>query len=208
MTISAGFPNRTCGRISALCAVFTAAALAADPTLTIYNQNFAVIRADPPARSEAGQQQRPFFRRDRAGGAGLGDSARPDRAAGCSGAGTKLPQRSHIAGAAAQPLRRQDHRFRGAQPGRHHRDRQRQNRAQRICAALPGDEPLRSRNMPPTRWAWRRAARGSRSSRWAESCNSCCRGSRFFRRWATTRFSSRRSIGSSTPRSRPGSTPN
>src|SRR5580700_8542278 len=33
-----------CGRIAALCTCFTASVLGADPALTIYNQNFAVIR--------------------------------------------------------------------------------------------------------------------------------------------------------------------
>ena len=34
----------TCGRIAALCICFTVLALGADPALTIYNQNFAVVR--------------------------------------------------------------------------------------------------------------------------------------------------------------------
>lgn len=44
----------TCGRIAALCAGFTALAFAADPALTIYNQNFAVIRETIPLDLKAG----------------------------------------------------------------------------------------------------------------------------------------------------------
>jgi hypothetical protein len=33
----------TCGRFGALCTCFTALVMGADPALTIYNQNFAVI---------------------------------------------------------------------------------------------------------------------------------------------------------------------
>ncbi len=43
-----------CGRLTALCACFTALALAADPALTIYNQNFAVIRETLPLDLKAG----------------------------------------------------------------------------------------------------------------------------------------------------------
>src|SRR5664279_4876341 len=44
----------TCGRLAALCAGFTALAWAADPALTIYNQNFAVIRETLPLDLKAG----------------------------------------------------------------------------------------------------------------------------------------------------------
>ncbi|MGD0778112.1 MAG: hypothetical protein ABSC05_35460, partial [Candidatus Solibacter sp.] len=44
----------TCGRIAALCACFTAMLLGADPALTIYNQNFAVIRETLPLDLKAG----------------------------------------------------------------------------------------------------------------------------------------------------------
>jgi len=44
----------TCGRIAALCTYFTGMALAADPALTIYNQNFAVIRETLPLDLKAG----------------------------------------------------------------------------------------------------------------------------------------------------------
>src|SRR5438067_1579655 len=43
-----------CGRLAALCAGFTAAAMGADPALTIYNQNFAVIRESLPLDLKAG----------------------------------------------------------------------------------------------------------------------------------------------------------
>ncbi len=43
-----------CGRIAALCAGFTALAFSADPALTIYNQNFAVIRETLPLDLKAG----------------------------------------------------------------------------------------------------------------------------------------------------------
>jgi hypothetical protein len=45
-------PNR-CGRAAALCALITAA-WAADPALTIYNQNFAVVRESLPLDLKAG----------------------------------------------------------------------------------------------------------------------------------------------------------
>src|SRR5450759_2890107 len=44
----------TCGRVAALCAVFTGLVLGADPALTIYNQNFAVIRETLPLDLKAG----------------------------------------------------------------------------------------------------------------------------------------------------------
>src|SRR5450759_3037289 len=44
----------TCGRVAALCAGFTALVLGADPALTIYNQNFAVIRETLPLDLKAG----------------------------------------------------------------------------------------------------------------------------------------------------------
>ncbi len=44
----------TCGQMAALCAGFTALAWGADPALTIYNQNFAVIRQTLPLDLKAG----------------------------------------------------------------------------------------------------------------------------------------------------------
>src|ERR1035438_6795464 len=44
----------TFGRLAALCAGFTALVLGADPALTIYNQNFAVIRETLPLDLKAG----------------------------------------------------------------------------------------------------------------------------------------------------------
>jgi hypothetical protein len=44
----------TCGRMAALCAYVTAMAWGADPALTIYNQNFAVIRETLPLDLKAG----------------------------------------------------------------------------------------------------------------------------------------------------------
>jgi hypothetical protein len=44
----------TCGRVAALCAYVTALAWGADPALTIYNQNFAVIRETLPLDLKAG----------------------------------------------------------------------------------------------------------------------------------------------------------
>ena len=46
--------TRACGRIAALCICFTASVLGADPALTIYNQNFAVIREILPLDLKAG----------------------------------------------------------------------------------------------------------------------------------------------------------
>jgi hypothetical protein len=43
-----------CGRTAALCACFTTLAFAADPALTIYNQNFAVVRETLPLDLRAG----------------------------------------------------------------------------------------------------------------------------------------------------------
>ena len=42
------------GRITSLCAFFAASAIAADPALTIYNQNFAVVRETLPLDLKAG----------------------------------------------------------------------------------------------------------------------------------------------------------
>jgi hypothetical protein len=44
----------TCGRLAALCAYVTALTWGADPALTIYNQNFAVIRETLPLDLQAG----------------------------------------------------------------------------------------------------------------------------------------------------------
>jgi len=44
----------TCGRLAALCAYFTPLLFSADPALTIYNQNFAVIRETLPLDLKAG----------------------------------------------------------------------------------------------------------------------------------------------------------
>jgi hypothetical protein len=44
----------TCGRLAALCTYVTALAWGADPALTIYNQNFAVIRETLPLDLKAG----------------------------------------------------------------------------------------------------------------------------------------------------------
>jgi hypothetical protein len=48
------FLKRACGRLAALCAGFAALGLAADPAITIYNQNFAVIRETLPLDLKAG----------------------------------------------------------------------------------------------------------------------------------------------------------
>jgi hypothetical protein len=45
---------RACGRLAPLCACFTALLFGADPALTIYNQNFAVIRDTLPLDLKAG----------------------------------------------------------------------------------------------------------------------------------------------------------
>jgi hypothetical protein len=45
---------RKCGRVAALCACFTAVTPGADPALTIYNQNFAVVRETLPLDLKAG----------------------------------------------------------------------------------------------------------------------------------------------------------
>ena len=44
----------TCARLAALCTYFTALAFGADPALTIYNQNFAVVREILPLDLKAG----------------------------------------------------------------------------------------------------------------------------------------------------------
>ncbi len=44
----------TCGRLAALCACFIALVWGADPALTIYNQNFAVVRETLPLDLKAG----------------------------------------------------------------------------------------------------------------------------------------------------------
>src|ERR1035437_3875642 len=44
----------TCGRLAALGAVFTVLVLGADPALTIYNQNFGVVRETLPLDLKAG----------------------------------------------------------------------------------------------------------------------------------------------------------
>jgi hypothetical protein len=49
-----------CARVAALCACFTALAWAADPALTIYNQNFAVIRETLPLDLKAGNNTARF----------------------------------------------------------------------------------------------------------------------------------------------------
>ncbi len=46
--------TRTCGRLAGLCVCFTALIFGADPALTIYNQNFAVIRETLPLDLKAG----------------------------------------------------------------------------------------------------------------------------------------------------------
>ena len=46
--------TRACGRTAALCAAFTSLAWGADPAITIYNQNFAVIRETLPLDLKAG----------------------------------------------------------------------------------------------------------------------------------------------------------
>jgi hypothetical protein len=43
-----------CGKLAALCACFAALAWGADPALTIYNQNFAVVRETLPLDLQAG----------------------------------------------------------------------------------------------------------------------------------------------------------
>src|SRR5664280_912489 len=50
----------TCGRLAALCAGCTALVLGADPALTIYNQNFAVVRETLPLDLKAGNNSVPF----------------------------------------------------------------------------------------------------------------------------------------------------
>ena len=104
------------------------------------------LRSDsrnPAARSENGEQHRALLRRHRTGRAGLGDPARPLGAPGGGRGGTELPQRSGVAGPAAQSVRRQDHRILSAQSGWEQQHCQRAHRAQRLRPALPGHEPLR-----------------------------------------------------------------
>ncbi len=91
-----------------LCALLTLVAAAADPALTIYNQDFAVVRETLPLDLQAGSNTIRFsgatahlepdsvILRDPTG------QARP------ADPGTELPRRSHFAGTAAESLRRED----------------------------------------------------------------------------------------------------
>jgi hypothetical protein len=49
--------TRVCGRVAALCVGFTLLSWGADPALTIYNQNFAVVRESLPLDLKAGNNQ-------------------------------------------------------------------------------------------------------------------------------------------------------
>ncbi len=75
---------------------------------------------NPAAGSEGGQQHRALLRRHGACGAGFRNLARSVRQAARAGAGAELPQRSRIARAPAQPVRRQNHRVRRSTSGRQH----------------------------------------------------------------------------------------
>jgi hypothetical protein len=52
--MQAFFSMRTCGRLAALCTYFTPLLFSADPAITIYNQNFAVIRETLPLDLKTG----------------------------------------------------------------------------------------------------------------------------------------------------------
>src|SRR5262249_50296746 len=51
---------RACGRLATMCAGFTVAAPGGDPALTVYNQNFAVVREALPVDLKAGNNSLSF----------------------------------------------------------------------------------------------------------------------------------------------------
>ena len=130
------------GRLAAVCACFTSLALGADPALTIYNQNFAVIRETLPLDLKAGNNTVRF--------SGATAHVEPDSVILRDPAGRR-PCRCWSRTTATTPCRKSacsictkarpsssPCEIRTGAPARH-----RQDRPQRLCAALPGDEPLR-----------------------------------------------------------------
>ena len=119
---------RTNIQAAVLCTYFTLVAFAADPALTIYNQDFAVVRETLPLDLQAGSNTIRF--------SGATAHLEPDsvilrdptgKRAGDSRA--ELSRRSDFARAPAESLRRQNDRLRGSLAGWLHAHRCRQNRA-------------------------------------------------------------------------------
>ena len=123
-------------------------AFSAEPALTIYNQNFAVVRDTVPLDLKAGVNDVRFtdttthlepdsvILRDPGGQGDLPDAR------------TELPRRPGLAGAPALALRGQDHRLPRGPSQRHAGDRPGQDRPQRLRAALRRAATLRQRVLP------------------------------------------------------------
>ena len=126
-----------------LCVCFTALAWGADPALTIYNQNFAVIRETLPLDLKAGNNTLRF--------SGATAHVEPDSVILRDPAGRQtvqvLEQNYRNDPVSQERLLNlyegKTIEFAVRNHGRQHQHRQRQDRAQRVCAALPGDEPVR-----------------------------------------------------------------
>ena len=78
----------------------------AQPSLTIYNQNFAVVRDTVPLDLQSGVNTVRYAGRDGASRAGLGDFARPERQTFAANPRAELSQRSRFAGIAAVAVTR------------------------------------------------------------------------------------------------------
>ena len=73
------------------------------PSLTIYNQNFAVVRQEIPLDLKSGVNQFNDERHHHAPRAGFGHPARSQRQALLASAGAELPRRSSLADVACSP---------------------------------------------------------------------------------------------------------
>ena len=191
-----------------MCACFTALAWGADPALTIYNQNFAVIRETLPLDLKSGNNTVRF--------SGATAHVEADSVILRDPAGRQIVQ-------VLEQNYRNDpvsqERLLNLYEGKTIEFAVRNQDGstsivngrivpQRVCAALPGDEPVRcavSGQPDGDGFADRHGAAHYRGGRKAAVL--AARDSRSFPPWLTTRSSSRRSIGSCIPRSRRGSTP-
>ncbi len=181
----------------------TTAAFCAEPALTIYNQDFAVVRDTVPLDLQGRGQRRALHRNHHPPGAGLRPPARsggqgpPSRCSSKTTAPTPFRRRCCSRSSRARPSTSSctsPKRRPGGGAGQDHPQRLRA--AFRRAATLR--QPYYQQQQASTPTATR--ARASRSSRSMASCASPCPASRSFPPWPTTPSSSRRSPGKSRAR--------
>ena len=194
------FRGNACGRLMTLCACFTALAIGADPALTIYNQNFAVIRETLPLDLKAGNNIVRF--------SGATAQVEPDSVILSDPAGRnaiQVVEQNYRNDPVSQELLLSI--FEGKTIDFLVRSPDGTERTVTGRIVRSGYVPHYQEQYASNQIAMASGGPRNPSSKWEESCSFHCLASRCFPLSATTQFLNPRSTGCSGPRRQPVSMP-